>query len=249
MVGERPPLPSSLQPLPASLQEIYPMQSPNAPRSGSSHFGAPVEMPFSEYGAPVHDSARRAQMLSHLLTATATPSRRLLTFASESESLSAKHGRMAPGPQSTIGFRLVGTSVDEILPWGPAHLSEEIAVHDEILEVDGKPVTALDIADSIVGLDECNSSVELTIQKADASGIRKVRLNRIFRPLLAIAEDLFETLVKVRAALSTSAPEVIPELERALDAVSALQIGNHDNLQAILEKVNDPASRMVRRSF
>ena len=122
-------------------------------------------------------------------------------------------------------------------------------LHDEILEVDGKPVTALDIADSIVGLDECNSSVELTIQKADASGIRKVRLNRIFRPLLAIAEDLFETLVKVRAALSTSAPEVIPELERALDAVSALQIGNHDNLQAILEKVNDPASRMVRRSF
>ena len=186
-------------------------------------------------------------MLSQLMTAGAMPTHRLLAFVAESESLSAKHGRMPPGPQSSIGFRLVGTTIDEILPWGPAHLSEEIMVHDEILEVDGNPVTASNVAQFIVGQDECNSNVELAIKKADGSGVRTVRLRRVFRPLVTVAEDLFQTLVQVCSKLSTSAPEVIPELERALDAVSALQIGNHDNLQAILDKVNDPLAKKVQQ--
>jgi hypothetical protein len=109
------------------------------------------------------------------------------------------------------------------------------------------PVTAMNVAESIVGLDECNSRVDLTVKRAAGGGIRVVRLCRVSRPLLAIAEDLFETLVKMRNMLSKSAPAVIPELERALDAVSALQIGNYDHRRALLDKVDDPAARRVRR--
>ncbi len=242
---------------PASLQEIYPVKAavpqawsgdavPHVEQWLQVHSTPAYEEPSLRYATPVHDSAHRGEMISHLLTGAPAPPQRLLTFAAESESLRAKHGRLAPGPQSTIGFRLVGTIVDEILPWGPAHLSEEIMVHDEILEVDGKPVSAMNVAESIVGLDECNSRVDLTVKRAAGGEIRVVRLCRVYRPLLAIAEDLFETLVKMRNMLSKSAPEMITDLERALDAVSALQIGNYDHRRALLDKVDDSAARRVR---
>lgn len=118
-------------------------------------------------------------------------------------------------------------------------------MNDEVLEVDGHPVTADNIAEYIIGTDESNTSVDLTLMKADGSGRQVVRLVRMYRPLLNIAEDLFETLVKLRNALSKVAPDSIAQLERALDAVSALQIGNFDDRQAFLDRISNSSTNQV----
>ena len=118
-------------------------------------------------------------------------------------------------------------------------------IRDEIIEVDGNPVTSDNVVASIIGADDCNSIVNLKLKKSDGSGIAQVRLARMLRPLLRIAEDLFDTLIKLRNMLSKVAPETISKLEHALDAVSALQIGNFDDRQGYLEMLTSTFRNQV----
>ena len=193
----------------------------------------------------VTDSNERWKIVSTILGAAHPPSHRMLSFASQSSSLSAAHGSEGPPPRSTVGFRLQGNIIEEILPWGPAHLSEQVMVGDSILEVDGHPVTADTAANAVIGADEYNTYVTLKLEKADGSGIHAVRLVRVFRPLTRIAEDLFGTLVKLRNSLSSSVPASKNQLDSVLDAVSALQIGNFDDRQAFMDKLFCPSSHTV----
>jgi len=82
----------------------------------------------------VQDSIQRWNVLSSLLEPLPKPSPRVLSFASQSKGLSGSDTQLSSisaGPMSTIGVRLQGTVIDEILPWGSSarmHRTRHVAV-------------------------------------------------------------------------------------------------------------------------
>ena len=101
------------------------------------------------------------------------------------------------------------------------------------------------VAEYIIGSDNCNSYVDLKIRSSDGGRIKEVRLARMFRPVLRIAEDLFENLIVLRNILGKIGPDHLPKLERVLDAISALQISRFDDHQVFLDKMVDPVTQKV----
>ena len=64
------------------------------------------------------ERVERQAMFERLIATLPPNSERMFKFISNSAALAGSHTRHAPGPVSTIGFRVHGTVVDEILPWG-----------------------------------------------------------------------------------------------------------------------------------
>ena len=99
--------------------------------------------------------------------------------------------------QAKLGFSVVGRKVEEIQAWGPAHVSNELAIGDEIIKVDGVAVESDDIAEHIRGTDEPESIVRLTVSRADGSGVEIVDLPRYFSPVFGVSEILHQTLTEL----------------------------------------------------
>lgn len=130
---------------------------------------------------------------------------------------------------------------------GPAHLSEQISIRDELLAVDGVPVNAETLAEMIISTDTCNTYVDLDLKTADGSGRKTVRLVRVSRANLRVSEDLFETLIKLKAQLAKSLPECVGHIDRALDCISALAISEFDTREAFIERLMDKGVQQVAR--
>jgi hypothetical protein len=60
----------------------------------------------------------RQAMLLRLGEARPPNLERMFHFISQSAMLAGSHTRDGPGPESTVGIRVQGTIVEEILPWG-----------------------------------------------------------------------------------------------------------------------------------
>ena len=266
----------------------------------------PAIPPWHGSGTQTRVSKRleRQAMLLQLGEARPPNLERMFQFISQSAMLAGSHTRDGPGPESTVGIRVQGTIVEEILPWGewlhssrvrprprprphctlrdlvcyphhhlqacfttlhrhcfvsiyvhhglarrpgagPAHLSEKISIRDELLAVDGVPVNTDTLAEMIISTDTCNTYVDLDLKTADGSGRKTVRLVRVSRAHLRVAEDLFETLIKLKGQLAKSLPECVGHIDRALDCISALAISEFDTREAFIERFMDQGVQQV----
>ena len=131
---------------------------------------------------------------------------------------------------------------------GPAHLSERISIRDELLAVDGAPVNADTLPEMIISTDICNTYVDLDLKTADGSGRKTVRLVRVSRAHLRVAEDLFETLIKLKGQLAKLFPECVGHIDRALECISALAISEFDAREAFVERLMDEGVQQVAPS-
>jgi len=84
----------------------------------------------------------------------------------DSKRSSLQSGAMA-GPNSTLGIVLNGTTIDFMIPGGPAHEEEVLEPRDEILEVDGMAVDRSNVNLALKGCDEIGSMVRLGVRKAE----------------------------------------------------------------------------------
>ena len=82
------------------------------------HLTDSSESLFTTSESVVGSRQGRRRMLEMLVGPVKTTTVRVLTFVSQSESLRGTHSDVVPGPRSTVGVRLHGTIIDEILPWG-----------------------------------------------------------------------------------------------------------------------------------
>ena len=119
---------------------------------------------------------------------------RCLEFCNESPALS---GLNLDKSQSKLGLSLKGCTVEDIQPWGPAHVSDMIAVGDEILKIDDIPVEPGNIAEHIVGIHEPHSIIRLTVRRGDGSGIQEFEMPRYFSAFCGLSEILHQTLTEL----------------------------------------------------
>jgi predicted nucleic acid-binding Zn-ribbon protein len=84
-----------------------------------------------------------------------------------SESSRKPPGPDAMGPNSTLGIVLNGTTVDFMIPGGPAHEEEVLEPRDTIIEVDGVAVDHNTVNQALKGSDEVGSMVRLGVRKAE----------------------------------------------------------------------------------
>ena len=90
------------------------------------------------------------------------------------------------GPNSTLGIVLTGTTIDFMIPGGPAHEEEVLEPKDEILEVDGVVVNSTSINQALKGADEIGTMVRLRVRKAEDGRCIDVVLKRLFRVRLRL---------------------------------------------------------------
>jgi hypothetical protein len=146
------------------------------------------------------------------------PPRRFLSYCAESSVLGAQYSeKLVQNLKGKLGFSVLGTHVDDINPWGPAHLSEMLDVGDEILEVDGAATTMDNIAMLMLGDGAPETVVHLTVQRAKGAGVEKVSIPRMFSPLVSVSEDLFATLQSVLSKIH-AAHKIISSGERGARA-------------------------------
>ena len=133
------------------------------------------------------------------------PPRRFLTYCAESSALGAQYSeKLVQNLKGKLGFSVLGTHVEDMNPWGPAHLSEMLDVGDEILEVDGAATTMDNIAMLMLGNGAPETVVHLTVQRAKGGGVEKVSIPRMFSPLVSVSDDLFATLHSVLSKIQAA---------------------------------------------
>ncbi len=99
---------------------------------------------------------------------------------------------------TTVGISVYGTAVDLVVPGGPAALSGQLEKHDEIMEVDGRPVTQETLTAAIVGTDIVHTTVTLTVRKARTGQIAQVELMRVGKKGIESMVELFGLLTKLK---------------------------------------------------
>ena len=185
---------------------------------------------------------------------------RFLTFCSLSPFLAeirAEHAKLV-GRESCVGFSVVGRIVDAMKPWGPALMAENLNVGDSILQVDGKDVNDDDIGEHIAQKDSPDTVVQLSVSRADGSGVEDVDIVRSLTPLYALSDELFQTLKQLRSDIEIAKDEnarsvdflklskktedtdalnaALGRLDKVMDIVSALHIGNYDTRKHLISR-------------
>ena len=185
---------------------------------------------------------------------------RFLTFCSLSPFLAeirAQHAKLV-GRESCLGFSVVGRIVDAMKPWGPALMAENLNVGDSILQVDGKDVNDDDIGEHIAQKDSPDTVVQLSVSRADGSGVENVDIVRSLTPLYALSDELFQTLKQLRSDIEIAKDEharsvdflklskktedtdalnaALGRLDKVMDIVSALHIGNYDTRKHLISR-------------
>ncbi len=80
-------------------------------------------------GARVSERLERQAMLQRLIADVPLNLERMFQFILHSTTLAGTHTRHGTGPVSTVGFRVQGTVIDEILPWGEWLQSQSMQLH------------------------------------------------------------------------------------------------------------------------
>ena len=141
-------------------------------------------------------------------------------------------------------------------PWGPALMTENLNVGDSILQVDGKDVNDDDIGEHIAQKDSPDTVVQLSVSRADGSGVENVDIVRSLTPLYALSDELFQTLKQLRSDIEIAKDEnarsvdflklskktedtdalnaALGRLDKVMDIVSALHIGNYDTRKHLI---------------
>ena len=100
--------------------------------------------------------------------------------------------------RTTIGIGLQGRVIDRVTPGGPAFLSRQLDIGDEILLVDGSALQLPNsIAAALVG-DDTEAVVVVTVRKAHSDEVQDVPCFRMDKNTLQRTRQIFETLFQLR---------------------------------------------------
>lgn len=101
--------------------------------------------------------------------------------------------------RSTCGIMLAGNRIDNLVIGGPAFNSGKLSKNDEILRVDGAVCSTHEhLADLILGDDEPNTPVTLTIRRHGYGSIDHVTLIRMANEEIADKRALFELFTQLK---------------------------------------------------
>lgn len=100
--------------------------------------------------------------------------------------------------RTTVGLSVYGTFVDYVVPGGPAQLCQQLQKKDEIIMVDGRSIDQDNLTEAILGNDQVNTTVKLTVRKADSGRVIDVDLVRVSKQSMENMVRLFELLTVLK---------------------------------------------------
>jgi hypothetical protein len=151
------------------------------------------------------------------------------------------------GPNSTLGIVLTGTTIDFMIPGGPAHEEEVLEPKDEILEVDGVVVNSTSINQALKGADEIGTMVRLRVRKAEDGRCIDVVLKRTSLTYIHHMQVYLELMDQLRSACKRT-PDLADLVRRIASKVKELDSFHssvENELRKSLRKFNSAMPQMA----